>query len=142
MFIGCSGSKPADETLKLQIMTEKADSWVNLMPGSKPSFFISGSIKIRNDEEISIDSIRLLLCNVLQEGKKLYVLHPSFSSSDGINTPLNPGSEKIYTFNLPPGTPIKKELNTVSPISLELIFSALNKINLHVIDSIQVVKTY
>jgi hypothetical protein len=142
IFTGCSGAKSTADTLKLEIITQQADSWVDLMPGSKPSFFISGSIKIRNNEDIPIDSIRLLRCNVLQEGKILYELHPGLNSTEGINAPLIPGADRIFTFNLPQGTLIKKELNLEKTISIDLHLSALNKVKLHLIDSIQVIKAY
>ncbi|MDR3609083.1 MAG: hypothetical protein P4L27_00805 [Ignavibacteriaceae bacterium] len=142
VYYGCSGAKSTTDTLKIEVMTQQSNSWVNLMPGSKPSFFISGSIKIKNDENIALDSIQLLKCNILQEGKTIYNLIPGFRSVDDIKAPINSGTDRIFTFYLSPGTPINKELDMDKLISIELYLSALNKVKLHIIDNINVIKTY
>jgi uncharacterized membrane protein len=142
ILTGCSGSQLGTNDLKLEIITQQINSWVNLMPGSKPSFFISGSIKIKNNEGMFIDSVRLLKCEVLQEGKTIYELHPNLRSSVSIIEPMNPGNERIFTLYLPSGTPIKKELNLEKPVSIDLYLSAFNKVKQHKIDSIHVMKTY
>jgi hypothetical protein len=112
------------------------------MPGSKPSFFISGSINIRNNEESNIDSVRLIKCEVLQEGNKLYELHPDLRSSVWNMDPLQPGTDRLFTLYLQSGTPIKKELKFEKPITVSLYLSALNRMNHYNIDSIYVMKTY
>jgi hypothetical protein len=138
----CSGSQSVANDLKLEFLTQEINSWVNLMPGSKPSFFISGSIKIKNKENAVIDSIKLLKCIVLQAGQTLYELHPELTSSVSIMDPMNSGNDRIFTLYLPAGTPIKKELNLDMPVSISLYLSALNKIKQYKIDSIYVMKTY
>ena len=142
ILTGCSGSQLGSNDLKLEIITQQINSWVNLMPGSKPSFFISGSIKIKNNEDAFIDSVQLLKCEVLQEGKTLYELHPNLRSSVSIIDPMNPGTDRIFTLYLPTGTPIKKELNLDKPVSIDLYLSAFNKVKQLKIDSIHVMKTY
>ena len=142
VLTGCSGSRQSTNDLKLEIVNHQIDSWVNLMPGSKPSFFISGSINIRNNEESDIDSVRLLKCEVLQEGNKLYELHPDLRSSVWNMDPLQPGTDRLFTLYLQSGTPINKELNFEKPVTVSLYLSALNKMNHYNIDSIYVMKTY
>jgi hypothetical protein len=142
ILIGCSGSQSEANDLKLDIIARQINSWINLMPGNKPSFFISGSLKIKNNEYVVIDSVKLLKCEVLQEGKTLYELHPELRSSVSIMDPMNPGSDRIFTLYLPTGTPIKKELNLEKSVSVDLYLSALNKVKQYEIDSIYVIKTY
>jgi hypothetical protein len=142
ILIGCSSSLQSTNDLKLEIVNHQIDSWVNLMPGSKPSFFISGSINIRNNEESNIDSVRLIKCEVLQEGNKLYELHPDLRSSVWNMDPLQPGTDRLFTLYLQSGTPIKKELKFEKPITVSLYLSALNRMNHYNIDSIYVMKTY
>ena len=142
ILIGCSGSQPEVYELKLEIISQQINSWVNLMPGSKPSFFISGSIKIKNNEYVVIDSIKLLKCEIIQEGITLYNLHPDLRSSVSAIDPMNSGSDRIFTLYLPTGTTIKKELNLEEPISIDLYLSAFNKVCRQRIDSIIVLKTY
>jgi hypothetical protein len=142
VLTGCSGSQQSTNDLKLEIVNHQIDSWVNLMPGSKPSFFISGSINIRNNEESFIDSLRLLKCEVLQESNKLYELHPDFRSSVWNMDPIQPGTNRLFTFYLQTGTPINKELNFEKPVTVSIYLFALNKINHYKIDSIYVMKTY
>jgi hypothetical protein len=139
-FTGCSGSQSGTNNLKLEIITVKVDSWVNLMPGSKPSFFISGSIKIKNNEDAVIDSVNLLKCEVLQDAKIIYDLHPILRSS--VSEPLKPGIDRIFKLYLPTGTPIRKDLNLEKPVSIDFYLSALNKVKQYKIDSIYVMKTY
>lgn len=142
IFTACSGSKQDAEDLNLKIITQQINSWVNLMPGSKPSFFISGSIQIKNNEKSAIDTLLLLKCDVFQEDRLTYQLHPGFQNLPDINSRLKPGDEGVFTINLSPGTPIKKELNLEKPVSINLYLSALNKVIVYKIDSIYIKKTY
>ena len=140
ILIGCSGSQQDTNDLKLEILTHEINSWVNLMPGSKPSFFISGSLIIESNENAVLDSVHLLKCEVTQQGKLLYVLHPDIKILDNMDLVNTFG--RIFFFNLVPGTPIKKELNLEEPISIEFLLSAFNKVKQYKIDSIRVMKTY
>ncbi|MDR3667626.1 MAG: hypothetical protein P4L35_12355 [Ignavibacteriaceae bacterium] len=142
ILIGCSGSQTDSNNLRVEIKTYRVNSWVNLMPGSKPSFFISGSIKIRNNENTGIDSLKLLKCEVRQSGKILYVLHPEFMSSVDPDVLFNPGSDRTYSLNLTAGIPVIKALNYDKLVSVDLYLSAINKIARINIDSIFVVKAY
>jgi hypothetical protein len=142
LLTGCAGSKPDVDNLKLELLTNHVSSWVNLMPGSKPSFFISGSVEIRNNEITSIDSIHLIKCVVLQGGNKLYELHPDLRSAVNTADPIVPGSDRLFTLYLPTGTPITKELSFEKPITVSLYLTAINKMILINIDSIYVMKTY
>jgi hypothetical protein len=142
MMYGCSASQSVSGSLKLEVVTQQADAWINLMPGSTHSFFISSTINVRNNEPSPIDSIQLLKCEVQQEGRTIYVLHPVIKKTSEVHNPLNPDSEGIFTINLPPGTPVLKELDLDKPISIYFYLSALNKIKIHEIDTISVVKAY
>src|ERR1035437_3536910 len=138
ILIGCSGSQQGTNDLKLEILTHEINSWANLMPGSKPSFFISGSLIIESNENAVLDSVHLLKCEVTQQGKLLYVLHPDIKILDNMDLVNTFG--RIFFFNLVPGTPIKKELNLEEPISIEFLLSAFNKVKQYKIDSIRVMK--
>jgi hypothetical protein len=142
ILIGCSGSNQDVNNLNLKIKTQQINSWVNLMPGSKSSFFISGSIQVKNTENSAIDTLMLLKCDVLQEDKIIYHLYPGFHKSVDISSRLKSGEEGIFTINLSPGAPIKKELNLEKPVSINLYLSALSKVIVHKIDRIYVIKTY
>ena len=142
IFTGCLGSKQDAEDLNLKIITRQINSWVNLMPGSKPSFFINGSIQIKNTGNSTIDTLLLLKCDVFQEDRLIYQLHPGFQNLLNINSSLKPGDDGVFTLNLSPGTPVKKELNLEKLVSINLYLSALNKVIVVKIDSIYVLKTY
>lgn len=142
ILVGCSGSQSENKDLKIEIITQHIDSWVNLMPGSKHSFFISGLIKIRNNENVVFDTVKLLKCEILQEGQVLYELHPDFRSSASQWKPMNPDSAGIFTISLPAGTQIKKDLIFEKPVSIDLYLSACNKVKCYRIDSIYVMRTY
>jgi hypothetical protein len=142
ILTGCSGSQSGANELKLEIIIQQINSWVNLMPGSKPSFYISGLIKIKNNENALIDSVKLLKCMVFQDGKMLYELHPDLRSSASHMDPMNPGNDRIFTLYFPTGTPIKKELNLEKPVSIGFYLSALSKTKEYKIDSIHVMKIY
>ena|ERR1039457_7097453 len=142
ILIGCSGSQSGENDLKLEIITKQVNSWVNLMPGSKPSFFISCSLLIKSNQNAVLDSVHLLKCEVTQDGKLLYVLHPDLQSSDYNMDLVIPYAARVFSFNLPSGILIKKELDFEEPISIVFYLSALNKVIVHKVDSIKVVKTY
>src|ERR1039457_3458566 len=142
ILTGCSVSQSGENDLKLEIITKQFNSWVNLMPGSKPSFFISGSILIKSNENAVLDSVHLLKCEVIQQGKLLYVLHPDLQSHDYNMDLVIPHAARFFSVNLPSGTPIKKELNLEEPISIDLYLSIINKVYRQRIDSINVLKTY
>jgi hypothetical protein len=142
ILIGCSGSQSKTNNLRLEIINQQINSWVNLMPGSKPTFFISGSLKIKNNEEIKIDSIKLVKCEVFQEGKMIYELHTDLRNSIDDKGPMNPGTERIFTLSLPTGAPINKELIFEKPVSISLFLFTLSKVKQYKIDSIYVIKAY
>jgi hypothetical protein len=142
MLCGCSASNSGSGDLNLEVVTQQADSWVNLMPGSTHSFFISSTINIRNEEDAPIDSLALLKCEIRQEGKTIYVLHPVLKKTSEVHNPLNPDSEGIYTINLPVGTPVLKDLDLEKTVSIYFYLSAFNKVKVHEIDDIKVVKAY
>ena len=142
LLTGCSASKSGSGDLKLQVVTQQADAWVNLMPGSTHSFYISATINIRNEEDAPIDSLQLLKCEARQDGKTIYLLHPVLKKTSEIHNPLNPDSEGIFTINLPVGTPVLNELDLEKPVSIYIYLSAFNKIKIHEIDDIKVVKAY
>src|ERR1035437_4098652 len=96
ILTGCSASQSEPDDLKLQVVTQQADAWVNLMPGSSHSFFISCTINIRNEEDAPIDSLHLLKCEVQQDGNTIYVLHPELKKTSKVHNPLNPDAEGIY----------------------------------------------
>ena len=142
MFMGCSGSQFRNDDLKIEIISQKIDAWVNLMPGSKPSFYVSGSLTIRNNENTLIDSIKVLECQVFQQHKTLYELHPVLRGAGNVTEPLIPGTSRTCFLFFPDGNPVIKELDLEKPVSIELFLSAFNKVKQHTIDSIFVLKTF
>ena len=141
LLLGCSASQTVSNDIKMEIKTRKMESWVNLMPGSKQSFFISGELIIESKESAFLDSVHLLKCEISQQSKLLYELHPDFQIVN-INMDLVNADGRLVFINLSSGVPIKKELNLEKSISMEIYLTAINKVYHHRIDSVNVAKAY
>lgn len=138
---GCSGSKETGNELAINIDPVKVDSWVNLMPGDEPSFFVTGLLRIRNNNDFEIDSLKLRL-NVYQDDNILYSIKPAIDASAEEKSIFKPGIEREFTFAVERGQKINKNMNFDKPVDLEFMFSAEGKLCCYKLDSVNVEKAY
>lgn len=138
---GCSGSKTTGNELAINIDLVKISSWVNLMPGSESSFFVNGLLRIKNNNDFDIDSLRLRL-NVYQDNNMLYSIKPTIDAAAEERSSFKSGLEKEFTFAVEKGLKINKDLNFDKPVNLEFMFSAKGKLYTYKLDSITIEKAY
>lgn len=138
---GCSGSKVTGNELAINIDPVKIDSWVNLMPGSEYTFFVNGLLRIKNNTDFDIDSLKLRL-NVFQGDNMIYSIKPVIDASSEERTLFKSGIEREFTFSVEKGLKINKDLNYDKPVNLEFMFSAKGKMCTYKLDSIKIEKVY
>jgi hypothetical protein len=99
----------------VNLFVEKNVSWVNLMPGAKPKFHISGKISLLKGKNYNIKSTTLKFIKVFQNGKEIYFIKPKIREEIKDN-------EKNYLFSTISGLSIVKELDTKKKVDFEFIF--------------------
>jgi len=85
-LVGCSSStleirkveKISEGIYKddLRINIKKIYAWVNLMPGSKARFHITGSIELLEDSEYDLENVSIKKINIVQNKKSIYQFTP------------------------------------------------------------------
>ncbi|MCP5062499.1 MAG: hypothetical protein GY936_08555 [Ignavibacteriae bacterium] len=124
----CSSSKieKVDDEIKVipkielirdvNLNIEKTLSWVNLMPGSKPKFHISGNVNLLNGEGYNLENTKLKFVKVFQFGKEMYFVIPK------VRVENKNDSVKIM-FSTLRGLSVNKELNMNKNVMFEFIFN-------------------
>jgi len=85
-LIGCSSSVPETRTTTkisegiykddLRINIKKLYAWVNLMPGAKPRFHITGSVELLDASEYDLENVTIKEINIIQDKKSIYRISP------------------------------------------------------------------
>lgn len=101
----------------LNIKIGKAVSWLNLMPGTKPRFHISGILKLLNGENYNYKNTSLTYVKIYQSGKELYFIQPKIIEKIT-------DDEKNISFSTIKGLSINKDLKIDKTINMEFIFSS------------------
>jgi len=108
---------PKAELVKdLNLNIQKTVSWVNLMPGTKPKFHISGNVNLLNGEDYILENTKLKFVKVFQSGKEMYFVKPK------VRVENKSDSVKIM-FSTLRGLSINEELNTKKNVMFEFIFN-------------------
>lgn len=100
----------------VNLLVEKTISWVNLMPGSKPKFHISGKVTLGIGDGYNLEDTRLKFVKVFQSGKEVYFVKPK------VRVENKSDSVKIM-FSTLRGLSINEELNTKKNVMFEFIFN-------------------
>lgn len=108
---------PKTELIKdVNLNVEKTISWVNLMPGSKPKFHISGKVNLLKGSGYKLWNTNLKYVKVFQKGKEFYFIKPK------VRVETKNDSSKIL-FSTLRGLSINQDLNTKQNVMFELIFN-------------------
>lgn len=141
LLISCSGSRTSDNKLLLNADLVRIDSWVNLMPGSRPTFHINGILRITNNEKFDLDTLKTKL-NVLQGDSLIYSISPDFDPLTDGNSFIRKNEEKEFTFSVGTGLSLKRELDYNKPVLFEFVFSSKGKEHSFKSDSVKIEKAY
>jgi len=141
VFAGCSGSQSGNDELSLKIEGSQADAWINVMPGSRTTFFVTGSLSIRNYGDSTVNSIKIMKCLVSQGKDIIYDLIPDLKDSLGSLMSVESGQLKIGLFSSK-GVELKNEFNTDKPVDL-LIYLVSSKMTKQVfIPGVKITKVH
>ncbi len=115
---------------EVNLAVEKNVSWVNLMPGAKPKFHISGKINLLKGDGYNIKTTFLKYIKVFQDGKEIYFIKPKIRE-------INRGNIKHYVYSTISGLSIVKELNTKKNVDFEFVFKDGNKELLYQVKNVE-----
>ena len=95
--------------------------WVNLMPGTKPTFHCTGVVLLYNTTDKSVSDITLTEIEVFQKDEKFFTFTPIVERTDQKGGVLESQTEAIYNFTSPDEIAIE-DLNLQKPVKLKLYF--------------------
>ena len=99
----------------VNLSVEKNVSWVNLMPGTRPKFHISGKISLLEGDNYNLKTTNLKYIKVFQNGKEIYFVKPKIREEIKDNV-------KNYLYSTISGLSIVKELDTKKNVDFEFVF--------------------
>jgi len=142
LFEGCSTKIPDSNKLNLDINIVKINVWLNLMPGGRPSFHISGELGIKNENRERLENLKLRQVVIYHDTLELIKIIPLFKIKNNLNdSTLHPGESKNFLISAAEKTDIKN-LGNVKLINLLLMFSSEGKTFEYKIDNIEVERVY
>ena len=117
IFMSCSNSQIKIEKLSEDITIIDTQSWINLMPGGRGSFHITGEYEINKSFSKDLKLMKLI---VSTDDKTIYDI-----KSDNIVNKLQADETEQkfkYRFNTQPGIKLNDSIRIVETINLKLIF--------------------
>lgn len=139
---GCAEKMPGSNKLNLTINVVKSYAWVNLMPGGRHSFHLSGDIKIKNNSDEPVTNIELQQIAIFNDTLEILKFKPIFNGgSDKSGYNIQPKDEKDFSITAPDKINIDK-LNDLKVVSLLLKFSSEDKTFDYKIDSVKIERVY
>jgi hypothetical protein len=125
-FVKCSSQVPEIRKIKKisegiysdskRINVMKIYAWVNLMPGAKPKFHITGSIELLDDSKYELKNLHIKKINIIQNDNAIYQITPKVEEK-------LLKSKKEFLFSTIRGLNYTTFLEKEKPIEVELEFS-------------------
>ena len=100
-----------------------ADAWINMMPGTNATFFVTGTITLNNYGDSTVNSIKIIKCLVSQNKDLIYDLIPDIKDSLGSVLSVAPGKFEKGLFSSK-GVELKNEFNPDKPVDLILLLAS------------------
>ncbi len=140
----CSVSQTHNNLLNISVNHSGIYCWLNLMPGGKPTFHISGNLAIKNEETFKIKKIGLKEIILLQDDNPIYKFNPLFEpvNEDTSDKELKIEETKDFHIGLRSGLSIATELDSERPINAKLFFVSDEKTFEYNILNIRIEKAY
>lgn len=110
---------------------EKSVSWVNLMPGSRPKFHISGSVALLQSDDYDYEITELKLVKVYQGGKEIYYIKPKVMERPGEKL-------KNIIYSTITGLSVNRDLDLKKPVDFEMVFDENGEELIYMIKGINV----
>lgn len=125
-LVGCSSSVPEIRTITkisegiykddLRINIKKIYAWVNLMPGAKPRFHITGSIELLEDSEYDLENVKIKKIIIVQNKNSIYQFTPKMEEKLVEN-------KKSILFSTIRGLLLTSALDKKKSIDVEMLIS-------------------
>jgi hypothetical protein len=121
------------------------------MPGSSPSFHITGEVRIKNQDKDIAANLILQEIIIYRNNEEIIKFIPLFKyennpgnldTNDQINYNIKPGEEKNFSFNTNGNIKVNKELQDTQTADAVLKFSSAGKLYDYRIENIKVERIY
>jgi hypothetical protein len=123
-IVGCSSQLPEIKKIdkvsniyenNLRVNIKKVYAWINLMPGDKPRFHITGSVELFEDSKYELENVKIRKMNIIQSGNIIYNINPTVEEEIT-------GNKKVFTFSTIRGLLYTSILEREKSIDVELLF--------------------
>lgn len=142
---GCSSSAPEIRTTTkiaegiykddLRINIKKIYAWVNLMPGAKPRFHITGSVELLEASEYDLENVTIKEINIIQNRKSIYKFSPKIKEEIHLNI-------KSFLFSTIRGLLYTSILDREKRIDVELLISDSSTEIIYKIKDVEISEVY
>ena len=115
---------------EVKLNVEKNIGWINLMPGTKPKFHISGKVSLLKNNDYSFENTKLKYVKVFQNGKEMYFIKPKTIEK-------LKGDTKEILYSTISGLSLVKDLNPNKKLEFEFIFKDGDKEYIYQIKNVE-----
>ncbi len=105
------------------------------------TFFVTGTLNIKNSSDSAINTIKILKCVVYQNNNVIYTLTPDLKDSLGSLLSISPGQVVTGKFSNK-GVELINEFNPDKPIDLMIYLVSSNKTKQVSIPGVKITKAY
>ncbi|MGE5410142.1 MAG: hypothetical protein ACM3MI_04210 [Clostridiales bacterium] len=126
LFNGCGSSSSSDKKnsdAKYSIKESELYAWVNLMPGSKAKFHVTGDVKIEKKGEIDLNEVQFIEVSVYQDDKLLYSFQPGLRDKGKSGAVKDSLESRHLKFSDTGGFEIDSRLKMDQPVKLKFHFT-------------------
>jgi hypothetical protein len=142
VFFSCSSGEITNDSLKISVTHTYVYSWLNMMPGSPPSFHITGNLRIMNYRDGSINDLSLNEIVITQDNNVIYKFKPAFETIHSFEDySFKKNEVKEFRFSSS-RLSIAQELNADKTIDAGLSFTSGGKTLEYMISDITIERTY
>ena len=141
VLAGCSGSQTGNNELPLTFYNSHADAWINMMPGSQQTFFVTGSFRVKNNGDSPVSNIKIIKCLVSQNKDVIYDLIPVLQDSLGSPLSVAPGQLEKALFTSK-GVALQNEFNPDQPVDLTIYLISGKMTKQVIIPGVKITKAY
>lgn len=138
---GCAGKLPDNNKLNIDVDSIKVVVWINMMPGSRPSFHLSGELKIQNLGSQVLDGITIQQCIISRDTTEVLKFKPVFSKKNQGGNNLNPGETGSFSLASPDNVDFTK-LNNLNSANILFELSSGGKYFEFKIDNVKIDRVY
>lgn len=141
LLMSCSSTKQNSSTGRYAVADSNLYAWVNLMPGSRPRFHITGDVEIHGEEEVQLDSIIFKEVKVSQNNDNFYSFRPTIDLKTAETKNKNSKIRSIH-FSDGRGYEIGSMFNFGKPVKLQFVFSYKTELFIYNTREVKVEKVY